>query len=461
MNIERVFSEKNINNTTINEKAAENQEYKNNENIFNLNVYNESKDINTLIAECFELENIINETAKNSELCSSSKTNGQIDDSRQGRIGDCWLLAGLNSLSYTEAGRQAIKDSLEYHDEYTIVHLNGVGDYVVKYSELLKAEWSDQYSKGDKDMMIFEIAMRKVLDDIINGKVKVDENAPGYIKDQEKLKQDCEGTEGERLSIEGGWEKELWYYLTGKTSTTADNKTEMNKYLDEFQKNGGKDIVLGTSNKDEAVMAQDINGQLFWFGAPHACSVKKVTDDNVTITNPANSATEIVLTREKFLEIFDTIEKCDLSNTKEESFTTIKTENGHGDTVEYADRDVVCYDNGNIQYIRYYDKDGNVKSIEKYNSKGKIEERTDYAENGKSALKTEYNKSGNVKSQTYCFETDYWGNEKQWLGETSDEIVENIYERGLLEYSGWSGEQIYNCATMTDKEWNDFKKNLV
>ena len=234
MNIERILTERNEINAAINQTAAEKQEYINNENIFNLNINNETEDVDTLMSEYLELENIINESNESldfmhstSILVSYLKKNGEIENTEQGRIGDCWLLAGLNSLSYTEEGRQIIKDSLEYHDKYTVVHFKGVGDYVVKNSEITKAKWSSKYSTGDDDMVIYELAMKKVLDDVRNGKVVIGENAPWYLENKESLTQDYKESHGKELSIEGGWEKEIWYYITGKTSEYTSDKNEI------------------------------------------------------------------------------------------------------------------------------------------------------------------------------------------------------------------------------------------
>jgi hypothetical protein len=44
---------------------------------------------------------------------SSDDLDGEIDSSKQSdETGDCWLLTGLNSLSYSEAGTEAIKNAM-------------------------------------------------------------------------------------------------------------------------------------------------------------------------------------------------------------------------------------------------------------------------------------------------------------------------------------------------------------
>ena len=41
--------------------------------------------------------------------------NEKIDDSKQGKRGDCWLLSGLNSLSYSKNGQKIIEDAISFN----------------------------------------------------------------------------------------------------------------------------------------------------------------------------------------------------------------------------------------------------------------------------------------------------------------------------------------------------------
>ena len=43
----------------------------------------------------------------------NNNVNGQIEATKQGRSGDCWLLSDINSMSQTEWGKQAISDAVK------------------------------------------------------------------------------------------------------------------------------------------------------------------------------------------------------------------------------------------------------------------------------------------------------------------------------------------------------------
>ena len=68
---------------------------------------------------------------------STDTQDGVITGTYQQGTGDCWLLAGVNALSYTEEGRRIIKEALDYQDNGdTVVHLKGAGDYTVTKAEI-------------------------------------------------------------------------------------------------------------------------------------------------------------------------------------------------------------------------------------------------------------------------------------------------------------------------------------
>ena len=87
-------------------------------------------------------------------------TDGCIDTFKQGNTGDCYLLAGIESLSNTEEGKQIIKESIKRPFWGGVsVTLKGVNKtYYFSAQELLEAK---QLSKGDDDVLAIELAFKK------------------------------------------------------------------------------------------------------------------------------------------------------------------------------------------------------------------------------------------------------------------------------------------------------------
>lgn len=101
------------------------------------------------------------------------KANRKIDDHfYQGLVGDCALLSSVYSLSLTEKGSEAIKDSIKINKNLLgitksyDVHFAGVDEtYHITQEELEEAQNYDNndrfYSCGDDDMTLLELAMEK------------------------------------------------------------------------------------------------------------------------------------------------------------------------------------------------------------------------------------------------------------------------------------------------------------
>lgn len=67
-------------------------------------------------------------------------SDGVIDDTKQRSIGDCWVLAGVNSLRDSAIGAQMLKDSIQQNDDGSVtVTLKGVGkEYTYSAEEIIK-----------------------------------------------------------------------------------------------------------------------------------------------------------------------------------------------------------------------------------------------------------------------------------------------------------------------------------
>ena len=115
-----------------------------------------------------------------SEGSSINGINGEIDENVvQGNTGDCWIISALYSLTSTDTGKKAIKDSIKVNDDNTVtVTFYGLGvSYTMTAAEIEKYDTDnntkDAYSNGDNDALVLEIATEKLVKDINKGKVKI------------------------------------------------------------------------------------------------------------------------------------------------------------------------------------------------------------------------------------------------------------------------------------------------
>lgn len=90
--------------------------------------------------------------------------NGRIGSTCQGKEGDCWLLSGINSLNSTSWGRQALQNSIRPYGNGVIITLKGAEtsrkEFYISQADIKRAKATGKYSKGDNDMIAYEIAIK-------------------------------------------------------------------------------------------------------------------------------------------------------------------------------------------------------------------------------------------------------------------------------------------------------------
>ncbi|MBQ8475891.1 hypothetical protein IJ531_02400, partial [bacterium] len=402
---------------------------------------------------------------------------GKIGETNQRSTGDCWLLSGVNALSYTEAGRQAIKEALDYQPNGdTIVHLKGVGDYTITNAELeqIKAQQESgngKYSTGDDDMLILELAVEKVFEDMAKRNFIFSQDAPSEYESSYALNGDL-NTNG--TTINGGSSTELMYLLTGKKTEFLKTKDDMRKALDEFD---GKNTALGASIGSVSPAIKDINGQTITLPGNHAYAIKNVEGDKVTIVNPWDSSKEIVISKETFLETFSGMSKCDMSN-KNQNVNYIKYPDEvdkDGNKIYYSDTyDFVSYSNLFSEQIKpakecmVYDKDGTPKenalidengnkltsSIWAKDKEGKLyeKERAAYFQDGSKGFSIVFNEDGQVDHYELTqFRNDGSWSQKVFINDKSTKDA--IKNRNLLSYSQFAVDEIDILAHLSEKQW--------
>ncbi len=281
---------------------------------------------------------------------------GIIGDTQQGQLGDCWLLSGVNALSYTEEGQKIIKDALEYHDGYTTVHLKGAIDYDITDEEVEKAR-SENYSTGDDDMLILELAAKKAYEDIANRNIMLDSGFYDIL---------IWGNDG---SINGSNSAFLMYLITGR-ECYARNPKQTGSWngmflqdLEFFKEHNNKDVAMVLSADETAIM-QDVNGNSVQIYAPHAYAVKDVDENNLTFTNPHDSSIEITISKDMASRVFSGYQMCNFGDEKAQcgrAKESIIDENGDRIFVYDEPGTTYNYENQAVEYARRelrYSKDG-------------------------------------------------------------------------------------------------------
>ena len=167
--------------------------------------------------------------------------NGKISNTKSG-VNGSWIQSGLQSLSATPEGKEIIKNSIRKNDDKSVtVRFNGINkEYIITKQELKDASRSyvtyksedgqnvvgfkKKFSKGDGDVLAFEVAFEKYCKEINSGLVKEDTKLP-------KTMQSLSDT-GDILYTNGS-AAQLYYLLTGKD---AKNVNIENTDLDEIMK---------------------------------------------------------------------------------------------------------------------------------------------------------------------------------------------------------------------------------
>ena len=200
---------------------------------------------------------------------------GVIDDFNQNNeVGDCWLIAGLQTLSQTTWGRQAIKDSIKEDSDGNItVHLEGAygskKDFTVTYKEIAEAIDNNTMASGDRDIIAFEIAIEK-------------------YRNQYNEKID-----------DGGRFEEISRLILGKNRpfSLLTNSGEYISALNQFKNNPDKYAIYASFELEDQY---------------HAYTVKRIEKDSkgkeyVIFSNPWNSRAEIKMSKSEFVQKVDTI----------------------------------------------------------------------------------------------------------------------------------------------------------
>lgn len=281
--------------------------------------YDETEKITKQTVVEYDKDNKITSKEMQEENSISYSHNKTIENTKQGRIGDCWLLSSVTALSYSEAGKEIIKNALCYTPDATIVNLGNSVSYKIDNEELLERKTRKDRSQGDDDMIAFEIAIEKFRKDINNGELTYSEN---YVKNYNRGHFD-DTTVSLKDNIEGGINGSAVMIITGNIPEYTTFHSEMDKMFKKYEESESKNFCM-TADATKSSKVKDINGQEVKIAGSHAYSIKSVDKDSVTVVNPWNTEQEICLSKKTFKKAFYSMTFTDLEQTNKDSFV-IKT----------------------------------------------------------------------------------------------------------------------------------------
>lgn len=250
-------------------------------------------DMHKIEIDLYALENRAEDIGdlRNPELKTGvkAKVNDEFDGPiKQDRTGDCWLLAGVNSILAKPELRKEFTKLITYDDKtktYT-VNLKGAGKvYKISKNEV---DNTPNLAKGSKKINALEIAMdRLIREQAYNDKTNYPmiDSEFGYIHS---------------VTIDGNWTSTLYralgfkeeYDFTEINPLTAELNDGHTLFNAEF---GGREreIITGlaTCKKDEHLA--DLHTR-------HAYSIIGSDKNNIYLTNPWDSSAVITMTRENF-----------------------------------------------------------------------------------------------------------------------------------------------------------------
>ena len=236
-------------------------------------------------------------------------SDGKIGNTSQEDINDCWVLAGVTSLSYSEKGQEILNKAVTHNDDgsVTVKLVGGGKEYRFSAEEIALNQYEDgerKYSSGDTDMNILEMAFARYRKENVQNK-----EASIYPFDRAHNKS-IGTTETDPLN--NGMTDEAVYLLTGtKAEYWLDPRIinldkKGNNLLTKFQNNPENyAAVCSFKADDESITDGTIVDK-------HVYTIKSVDDDNVYVVNPWDTSKTITYPREQFMKNVNDISMTDL-----------------------------------------------------------------------------------------------------------------------------------------------------
>ena len=212
------------------------------------------------------------------------------------KTGDCWLLAGIIALSFSQKGQAILQNAITQTSTETQVYFKGLDKYIILSKEEIKnAQKNTKYSSGSKTMVIWELAIEKLRNDARFSYLNKSD-APDYVKyyyiDAKTIY-----TRIFKSSIDGGFCGEVFYLLTGIKSEIIDDRKQIINYLNGFRSDN-EIACCDFDGPEKRFKMKDFFNKSVGICTNHAYAIKSANKYVISVVNPHNTKKEILLPRE-------------------------------------------------------------------------------------------------------------------------------------------------------------------
>ena len=228
----------------------------------------------------------LNEARLNSTKNKTFK--GQV---KQGKTGDCWLLAGLNSIIANPSALKQLEKQVKYDPKtgnYS-VYMKGLKQTYLVTKEDLKNYTA--ISSGSEKVNAVEIAMDKYMrDSAYNEK-------GGYFHVDEKF------GSVDRVTIDGNFSSILWNTLFGDNYKMRPNIDPLKEDFNNPKRLYGFSLSGSDDNRTVLGVASSKKSKNYEIISRHAYSIIGSDEKNIYFSNPWDSSEKITISRADFKNI--------------------------------------------------------------------------------------------------------------------------------------------------------------